>query len=63
MTDAYRARSTLEAEAPLLAVSAELDRAHPGERPAGQVFPMRQISLHDTAATHQMHILTTLAPT
>ena len=26
---------------------------------AGQVFGMRQISLHDTTATRQMHILTT----
>ena len=28
---------------------------------AGQVFGMRQISLHDTTATRQMHILTTRA--
>ncbi|MDO8836174.1 MAG: hypothetical protein Q7V01_11290, partial [Vicinamibacterales bacterium] len=28
---------------------------------AGEVFAMRQISLHDTAATRQMHILTTRA--
>jgi hypothetical protein len=28
---------------------------------AGEVFPMRQISLHDTARTRQMHILTTRA--
>jgi hypothetical protein len=35
----------------------ELDIAE-GPR-AGEVFAMRQISLHDTAATRQMHILTT----
>jgi hypothetical protein len=36
---------------------AELDIAE-GPR-KGQVFPMRQISLHDAARTRQMHILTT----
>jgi putative transposase len=34
MTDAYHAGSALEAEATLLALAKELDRTHPGGRPA-----------------------------
>ncbi len=41
MTDAYHADSALEAEAALLALAGELDRTHPGWRPACARASMR----------------------